>query len=568
MAITDDPERAQPGAQCGREPGQCAHQSRQRHVRQRQHGCWHAPLEPRSTAGAGAVRSRVQLARASDREHRVAQDHRCGAVQLGECAALRDGPHVEAHALVERREPPHGLGRTVRDAINLKLFPVYPNPPAVNDWDVPVALLDLQSRVDGNWDLTLRRILPFIDGVHHVKRIAQLADADLGLTRACLEHLVYYGCIVVVDIFQYFNMYTVRPAHRQDGRRRGAGSRVRHLCHQAGLSDAVVSRAAQALLACSVQVRTLHDWIEDNDLDDKGIDVRRFVSFGSDPRLPAPRASVSDLPRRALECRWRALRHVGGVDGTQLARVVTSPMAKPGDSGIRADTPGRRDQSGSREPRDRRPRELSGMMRAEQLWHVADQTAQPRASSQLSPSDDDGDGRGGGGVPDARQRPGICRGWIGEPTLASQARQCYRPEHTPSPECSGAGGSGIVSTGASGIAGASGTHPHPQAAVVIPSELVDMLDGLHSDDELCTAFSISWPELEKMLVQIGVARHAHERMSDGDTDDDDMASHQRSDWRRWPGAAGSMFAGAGASSGWSKPGCPGSAAWSMLVARI
>lgn len=57
-----------------------------------------------------------------------------------------------------KREPPHGLGRTVRDAINLKLFPTYANPPPVYDWQVPVALLDLARHADGNWDLTMAKV--------------------------------------------------------------------------------------------------------------------------------------------------------------------------------------------------------------------------------------------------------------------------------------------------------------------------------------------------------------------------------------------------------------------------
>lgn len=119
-----------------------------------------------------------------------------------------------ANSLPARREAPHGLGRTVRDAINLKLFPTYANPPPINDWDVPVALLRLDRMIDANWDLTMTRVsgksgvplnhtlfsdldsfrpsqvCPFIDGINHVKRIAQMADADLELTRQCMEHLM------------------------------------------------------------------------------------------------------------------------------------------------------------------------------------------------------------------------------------------------------------------------------------------------------------------------------------------------------------------------------------------
>ena len=80
----------------------------------------------------------------------------------------------------------------MRDAINIKLFPTYPNPPEVHDWDVPVLLVDLSTHVSGSWDLTLVRLIPYIDGVNHTKRIAQLAEADPELTRQCIRHLLYY----------------------------------------------------------------------------------------------------------------------------------------------------------------------------------------------------------------------------------------------------------------------------------------------------------------------------------------------------------------------------------------
>lgn len=60
--------------------------------------------------------------------------------------------------LPKRQEPPHGLGRTVQEAINVKLFPTYPNPPEAQDWDVPVALLNLAERVTGDWDLTMSKV--------------------------------------------------------------------------------------------------------------------------------------------------------------------------------------------------------------------------------------------------------------------------------------------------------------------------------------------------------------------------------------------------------------------------
>jgi hypothetical protein len=79
------------------------------------------------------------------------------------------------------------------DAFNffeLKIFPFYPNPPAVNNWDVPVALINIEKRMDENWDLSMARICRYVDGVNHVKKIAELADVDLELGRMCVQHLL------------------------------------------------------------------------------------------------------------------------------------------------------------------------------------------------------------------------------------------------------------------------------------------------------------------------------------------------------------------------------------------
>lgn len=60
-------------------------------------------------------------------------------------------------------------------------------------------------------DLTLTRILPYIDGINSVYFISQLADTDIGLTRKAIQHLVYYDCVVLLDIFQFGAMYAPTP---------------------------------------------------------------------------------------------------------------------------------------------------------------------------------------------------------------------------------------------------------------------------------------------------------------------------------------------------------------------
>jgi len=44
------------------------------------------------------------------------------------------------------------------NSIELKIFPFYPNPPAVTDWMVPLALINLTKRIEDNWDLTMVKV--------------------------------------------------------------------------------------------------------------------------------------------------------------------------------------------------------------------------------------------------------------------------------------------------------------------------------------------------------------------------------------------------------------------------
>jgi hypothetical protein len=40
-----------------------------------------------------------------------------------------------------------------------------------------------------------------------VSHIAQLADTDLSLTRKAVQHLVYYGCLIILDVFSFGAVY-------------------------------------------------------------------------------------------------------------------------------------------------------------------------------------------------------------------------------------------------------------------------------------------------------------------------------------------------------------------------
>ncbi|ANB13297.1 nitrogen permease regulating protein NPR2 [Sugiyamaella lignohabitans] len=93
------------------------------------------------------------------------------------------------------------------NAVDMKLFPLIPPPPEVESFHVPISTVHLQLLLDENWDPTMEKIIPYINGINSIRRIADLANADYELTKQCIQHLVYYRCLVIVDIFQFSNIY-------------------------------------------------------------------------------------------------------------------------------------------------------------------------------------------------------------------------------------------------------------------------------------------------------------------------------------------------------------------------
>ena len=44
------------------------------------------------------------------------------------------------------------------NTLNIKLFPIYPSPPSVKAWHVPLFTVRYQTFMDENWDLTMQRV--------------------------------------------------------------------------------------------------------------------------------------------------------------------------------------------------------------------------------------------------------------------------------------------------------------------------------------------------------------------------------------------------------------------------
>ena len=188
--------------------------------------------------------------------------------------------------------------------LNIKLFPIYPPPPPLYTWQVPLLTVKLDDMVDSSWDLTMRRILPFINGINSVKRIALLADADLKLTRKALKHLLYYNCLILLDIFSFSAIYAPTPSiieFVQDDTMQEECARYVSLHslsipttapnhftsnqsdgpHPENDTQHRITGAQLAELYLSLhQGQSVKSWCTDHPFVTKVLDIRRFITFG------------------------------------------------------------------------------------------------------------------------------------------------------------------------------------------------------------------------------------------------------------------------------------------------
>ncbi|KAJ9586197.1 hypothetical protein L9F63_020155 [Diploptera punctata] len=73
--------------------------------------------------------------------------------------------------------------------IHLKVVKLSKEPIPVQDYQVPIFIEDQQGFSEEQWDLTTNQVLPYIDGVNHVARIAAEADVENNLVKACVQNL-------------------------------------------------------------------------------------------------------------------------------------------------------------------------------------------------------------------------------------------------------------------------------------------------------------------------------------------------------------------------------------------
>ncbi|KAH9901585.1 NPR2-domain-containing protein [Cubamyces lactineus] len=417
------------------------------------------------------------------------------------------------------------------NSIELKIFPFYPNPPQVKDWQVPLALINLTNRIEPNWDLTIVKICPYIDGTNHVSRIARLANCDPNLTRLAISHLLYYQVIMLIDIFQYSNMYTLRKS-------------IQWLADEGHIMDECgpyVTKPGWVIpdwpkllhLYSRFKVgKTVRDWMEEYDVHKLGIDVRRFTSFGvikgflrrvhrwpillpggPNPTEPPPdrRTSMASLGRKR---------------GKSFASTAQPPSSPP--------LP--RTDSESLRVRGRVPEAQATIASAgAEIVTVSPTTSRVIPARRVSAAESSLEmlrSREGHKPLHDRAYQTMSRLYARADAAAAAQKATERPSHattryisSSSPDAL-AGGMNVESLDSEHSSGgrsttlglfrplmtreSSASHGMLQGAAQFPPELLPLLDGEHHTDEICTRFEVGWPVLRQWLFAAGGAKDGDE----------------------------------------------------------
>ncbi|KAJ3130743.1 Nitrogen permease regulator 2 [Physocladia obscura] len=156
------------------------------------------------------------------------------------------------------------------ETINLKLFQKYQQPPNVHPWEVPVQVYQLSKIRSRDWDMTILQIIPSINGVRSIKKISESADVELDLVALSIQHLIFYGYVKMVDIFQFSNVYTVNATN------------LKLLLEDESLQYEMQEFVQKNLTnLANNHGLTVRQWSEDNGVMSLNIDIRRFFVFGA-----------------------------------------------------------------------------------------------------------------------------------------------------------------------------------------------------------------------------------------------------------------------------------------------
>ncbi|KAI4166075.1 MAG: hypothetical protein LQ342_000506 [Letrouitia transgressa] len=214
------------------------------------------------------------------------------------------------------------------NTLNIKLFPSYPPPPPLFPYHVPLSTVDLAALTDPNWDLTMLRVLPHIDGVNSMKQIALLADADYKLVRKAIEHLLYHGCLLLLDIFSFGAIYAPTA---EIGTFVGDKEMQEECAQYVTLPFGRLGRAEEETVAGNQLVELylrlrqglmVKSFCMEHEESMKRIDVRRFITFGVIKGFlyRVHRYAIVASPKRVRKLDTEQRRNPGSVEAEDMLR--------------------------------------------------------------------------------------------------------------------------------------------------------------------------------------------------------------------------------------------------------
>ncbi|PIA18844.1 nitrogen permease regulator 2 [Coemansia reversa NRRL 1564] len=178
--------------------------------------------------------------------------------------------------------------------ISVKIFPHFENPQDIKSYHVPVKMIDFniakhksaqtiyqtQASDELLWDLVIDRVTECIDNVTHVGRISKLTQIREETVIQALKHLDYYGCIALVDIFQFCNIYEPQYQMMDLFRNGWLQRECYNYVTSNGQTDSISLEKLIQLYSTIRQRKTVAEWVIENDVDVDQCDVRRLMVFG------------------------------------------------------------------------------------------------------------------------------------------------------------------------------------------------------------------------------------------------------------------------------------------------
>lgn len=79
----------------------------------------------------------------------------------------------------------------------------------IEEYHVPSFRFDTIDLSVLPWDVSFQHLLPQIDGISNVKRIARQANMDVSVAKHCLELLAFQDCVFITDAMRFSNMYSL-----------------------------------------------------------------------------------------------------------------------------------------------------------------------------------------------------------------------------------------------------------------------------------------------------------------------------------------------------------------------